>query len=270
MTKSVLIAEDDRPVLIGLKEILEDSGWDVSTAEDGAAAVESFKKKPTDIVLTDLLMPRMDGMGLLNEIRALDPDLPVVVLTGFGTIDRCRDALRSGATDFLQKPCEEEDLIKVLDRARARREEIYQLDSLAEASTHSFSIMVPADLTHRVAVTSKILAVADAAGFRKRRWEIRLAFDEAFTNAVVHGTMSDPEKEIGVSADFQDDRAILTVVDTGPGFDYEKAAGPLDDEPGGRGLFLIRSFADEAVWSERGNICRMIFLRRKPSQNSTE
>jgi YesN/AraC family two-component response regulator len=264
MSKSVLIAEDDRPVLIGLKEILEDSGWDVVTTEDGAAAVEAFRNKPTDVVLTDLLMPRMDGMGLLNEIRALDPDVPVVVLTGFGTIDRCRDALRSGATDFLQKPCEESDLISVLDRAYARREEIHQIESLAEASTHSFSITASADLSNRLALTSKILAVADAAGFRKRRWEIRLAFDEAFTNAVVHGTMSDPEKEIGVAADFQDDRGIITVVDSGPGFDHAKLTGALDDEPGGRGIFLIRSFA---AWSERGNVCRMTFFRQKKNRS---
>lgn len=259
--KRILIVEDDQPVLIGIKEILESNGWDVATAIDGEEARLKFESSPTDVVLTDLLMPRLDGIGLLMEVRNLDPDVPVVVITGFGTIERCREALKAGATDFLQKPCEEEEILRILNRAWRRREEQRELDQIAFESNHKLALTVPADVSKRTLVAGKILALVDSATFRHKRWEIRLALDEAFTNAVVHGCRSDPEKYIEVSAEFGAEEGTVVITDPGKGFDVGAVDQSPSGESGGRGLFLIRSFCDRASWENGGRTCRMVFRR---------
>lgn len=124
MKKTILIAEDDDIVRESIIEVMEDIGWSVIGAENGADAVEKFKVSPTDIVLTDLTMPKMDGMELIREIRTISPITPVIVLTGDIMVEKCREALTSGAADFLQKPCDVKEMCRIIERAHdARRED---------------------------------------------------------------------------------------------------------------------------------------------------
>lgn len=262
-SRSILLVEDDSPVREGLAIVLRRAGWDVVVAEDGRAGAEAFQKRRADVVLTDLMMPRLDGLGVLAEVRAVDAEVPVVVLTGYATVDRCRDALRAGANDFVSKPCEAASLKRILDRAYQKRAEAETLREVRAATQQTLYLKVPADIGKRPGVVAQVVAAADAAGFGDRRWTIRLAVDEAFVNAVVHGARCDPAKEISVAADFDGGRATIAVADSGEGFDPATVPDALSDAQGGRGLFLLRSFCDEVTWrsSGAGTTCVMSFHR---------
>jgi two-component system, NtrC family, response regulator HydG len=100
----ILIAEDEPILRITLADALVKEGWEVSVAEDGAAALRLFERQPYDVVLTDLLMPHMDGIELLRRVKALQGSTTIVIITAHGTVDTAVEAMRLGAADVITKP----------------------------------------------------------------------------------------------------------------------------------------------------------------------
>jgi two-component system response regulator AtoC len=100
----ILVADDEQGLRAFVAEALEDDGHAVAQAGDGAAALQLLAKETFDLLLTDLKMPRLDGMQLLRQVRAEQPELEVIVLTAFGTVDTAVEAMKLGAFDYLQKP----------------------------------------------------------------------------------------------------------------------------------------------------------------------
>ncbi|MBL7962997.1 MAG: sigma-54-dependent Fis family transcriptional regulator [Flavobacteriales bacterium] len=101
---SILIIDDEKAIRAALRDILEHEKHKVEEAEDGAVGLEKARKSKFDLVLCDIKMPKVDGLEVLEKLQAHDPDLPVVMISGHGTIDTAVDALKKGAFDFIQKP----------------------------------------------------------------------------------------------------------------------------------------------------------------------
>ena len=106
MDGRVLIVEDDSRVLRLLNDLLAHDGYDVFTAMDGEEGLRTFAPGEIDVVVTDVKMPKMDGLEMMKAIKALDPTVEVIVLTGYGTLEMTIDVLRNGGYDFLKKPDE--------------------------------------------------------------------------------------------------------------------------------------------------------------------
>ena len=100
----LLIVEDEPLLRITTADALRKEGWTVDVAEDGVKGAALFEQHLHDVVLTDLVMPRLGGMELLKRIKALQPDTTVVIITAHGTVDRAVEAMREGASDFITKP----------------------------------------------------------------------------------------------------------------------------------------------------------------------
>ena len=100
----ILIIDDEKAIRAALRDILEHEKHTVEEAEDGAAGLAVAKRLKFDLVLCDIKMPKMDGIEVLENLHEYDPDLPVVMISGHGSIDTAVDALRKGAFDFIQKP----------------------------------------------------------------------------------------------------------------------------------------------------------------------
>jgi putative two-component system response regulator len=113
-----VLCVDDEPVILQiLRRLLEIQGFEPVTCADAAAAVASFDDGTFDVVLTDIHMPGMDGLALMQTLRDRRPDLPVVVVTGHGTVDTAIEALREGANGMLIKPFTGEELLAEVRRA---------------------------------------------------------------------------------------------------------------------------------------------------------
>jgi two-component system response regulator HydG len=124
---AVLIVDDEQNARRGLQKLLEQEGFTVQTAGDGAEAMELLGAQVPDVVVTDLRMPKMDGLELLRRVKATHEDLPVLVVTAFGAIESAIEAMREGAEDYLQKPVQLDELIIALESAlkhRKVREEV--------------------------------------------------------------------------------------------------------------------------------------------------
>jgi two-component system sensor histidine kinase/response regulator len=116
---SVLIVDDDLALLEALPEALRlrMGGVTVETADSAAAALDRIAEKEYDAIVTDIKMPGMDGLELLDEIRTRRPDTPTLVITGHGENDLVVHALRGGARDFIQKPIDRDYFVAALYRA---------------------------------------------------------------------------------------------------------------------------------------------------------
>jgi two-component system, NtrC family, response regulator AtoC len=118
----VLIVDDELNIRRVLAAMLAREGYEVTTAADGEQALAVLQKTPVHVVVTDLVMPRLDGLALLQRVSADYPDVPVIVITAHGTVDSAVQALKAGAFDYITKPFEQEELKKVIAKATRAHE----------------------------------------------------------------------------------------------------------------------------------------------------
>jgi len=115
--KKILIVDDEANMRLVLKALLRREGYDVLTAADGLEALEVLKSHDVKVVVTDLKMPRLDGMGLLESVVRDFPSVPVIMITAHGTIHTAVDALKKGALDYITKPFDQAELKNVIAKA---------------------------------------------------------------------------------------------------------------------------------------------------------
>jgi DNA-binding NtrC family response regulator len=126
----LLIVDDETDSRDALAELADRWGYEVQTASDGTEALRRAIEWHPDVILTDLVMPNMDGLWLLRALRAELPDCPVVLLTGRGTVQTAVQAIKEGAYDFIEKPLEISRLRVVLDRALEKKETMREVQLL--------------------------------------------------------------------------------------------------------------------------------------------
>ena len=114
--KRILIVDDDESLRWVTQAQLQQSGYEVSAAADGASALETIRQAPPDLVITDLRMPGMSGLELLKKIRADYPEILVIMVTAFGTVENAVEAMKAGAYDYVTKPVNMDELRLTVDR----------------------------------------------------------------------------------------------------------------------------------------------------------
>jgi two-component system NtrC family response regulator len=117
--ETILIVDDEKNYLVVLSAVLEEEGYEVLTAQSGREALEIQETSDLDLTLTDMKMPGMDGIMLLEHIKAKDPDLPVIMMTAHGTVDKAVEAMQKGAYSYILKPFDNERLIIYVKKAVA-------------------------------------------------------------------------------------------------------------------------------------------------------
>lgn len=118
---TVLVVDDDRDHCQALAKIFERAGYRVRTAADGQEALASLMERPFDLVITDLRMPRMNGLDLLLNVRAVSPRTAVIIVTAFGEWTTYVQAMDCGCVDYLNKPVRREEILTTARKALARR-----------------------------------------------------------------------------------------------------------------------------------------------------
>src|SRR5438093_157840 len=130
--RTLLVADDDPGLRESLERTLTREGYRVLLASDGRAALERLQDGAIDLIVTDLKMPGLTGLELLRAAKAIAPDVDVILLTAFGTVEEAVKAMKDGAYDFLTKPFRREKLLKLVDKALERRDLIEQNRALKQ------------------------------------------------------------------------------------------------------------------------------------------
>ena len=295
---NILVVDDsefDRHVTGAL--LAERAGWRAIFAEDGKQALALLQREPVDLVLTDLLMPEINGLELVEAIRRDHAAVPVILMTAHGSEEIAGAALQKGAASYVPKNNLARDLVStvedVLSVTRTNRNMQQVLQCLTETE---FNFVLANDPTQLQPLIGHLQDLMTQMKLAEKGGLIRVgtALHEALTNAIEHGNLElrselrdkDDRREyvllidrrrqempyrdrrIYVSAHFSRQRAVFTIRDEGPGFDPSKLPDPTDpanlEKVSGRGLYLIRTFMDEVSFNATGNAITLV-KRRKGS-----
>ena len=293
---TVLIVDDyliDRRIAGSIIEKFP--GLTPTYAGDGHEALASIAREAPAAVLTDLQMPGMDGLALVQGIREKYPRLPVILMTAHGSEDVAILALRAGATNYVPKKSLGRELAETLrqvlalsDIDRHRQKLLFSLhrrDSTFRIENDP-NLITP--LIHLLQEDLVGMGICDATGAMR----VGVALQEALSNAIYHGNLEvssdlrqDDEREfyglanrrkgefpyrdrfVRVESRLDRDSASYIIEDEGPGFDTSSLDKPIDPEDlmriGGRGMLLIRTFMDEVFHNEAGNRVTLVKRARK-------
>ena len=175
--ETLLVVDDEKNYLLVLKELLIDEGYEVLTAQSGANALAMLNETELDLVVTDMKMPGMSGLELLEKLKQKDPQLPVVMMTAFGTVEKAVEAMKKGAFDYISKPFDNESLKKtvatalkmwkVIKENRFLSQELKAKFGPSDLIGNSSPIQQVRELIQKVAVTKATVLVTGESGTGK-------------------------------------------------------------------------------------------------------
>src|SRR4029078_10564043 len=145
-----LIADEEKSYRDVLQVIFEDLGHAVHAVSDGRSALAHLKKVPCDIVISDVKMPDMDAIEFLRAAREFYPEIGIVMMTAFGTIDTAREAFKLGADDFVTKPFNNEELKLIVERTIAHKTLLNENRAFKEAQRRMANILGSSDAITRL------------------------------------------------------------------------------------------------------------------------
>jgi CheY-like chemotaxis protein/anti-sigma regulatory factor (Ser/Thr protein kinase) len=300
----IVLVADDSPVdrlLVGrLLEREKDLEWIIEYAADGAEALGLMKDLLPDVVVTDMVMPGMNGLELVAAVRASFPQVPVILITGQGSEELALDALDRGAASYVPKGQLADKLLdtvkQVLAVARAGRgyqrlTECFVRNQVALQLDTDTALIAPlVDLVQQMLMRMRFCDAAE-------RVHLGIALEEALLNAFYHGNLVLPpdivplarsELSRGIVSSFVQerssqppyrDRKVFVDVDISPaetrfvvrdeGAGFVRTTVPERHDPrtlqrgGGRGLVLMRNFMDEVTFNDAGNEVTMVKWRTR-------
>lgn len=272
----------------------KDAQFAVSYAGHGVEALSAMEKSPPDLVVTDLIMPEMDGLQLVSTVREKFPLVPVILMTSLGSEEIAVKALHQGAASYVPKKFLGRDLLDTARRVLAvtghKLSQVKLMECLTQSTAqfilHNDRALIPALVGHLQDRVSQI-----GLGDDVDRMQIGVALEEALTNSLYHGNleisselrekdfltyyatyeersrqMPYVERRIFVDATITRDKAEFVIRDEGPGFDPASLPDPTDpanlERLSGRGVLLMRTFMDELEYNSTGNEVRMVKRRR--------
>jgi CheY-like chemotaxis protein len=281
LNKSILVVDDEQIIRNVLKRKLEQTtSFVVHTAADGVPALEIFKQEKIDLVISDLLMTEMNGIELLRSLKKINPRVPVIIVTGYGTLDDAIEAIHLGAEDFIKKPFDINEVIETIEKTfRKMAEEADQREIIKFITDEDIQLSVPNNFEYLNTVINYIFSHLRA------RWhvgdedlhDVKVCLYEALTNAFEHGNLEIPgeekvrlleisqqswrdflvermtepryrEKKIHVVLKINDQLLEVRIRDEGLGFNPAQRTAEVDPEQlfrsSGRGLLLIQSLMD--------------------------
>ena len=129
---SVLVVDDEPPNIESLRRIFEREGFSVLTATSGQKALDVCRQNEVHVVVSDLMMPGMNGIELVKALKTVVPDAEVVLMTAFGTVEKAVEAMRAGAYDFVEKPLKRIQMVKTVRKAAERHQLILENKDLRQ------------------------------------------------------------------------------------------------------------------------------------------
>jgi CheY-like chemotaxis protein/anti-sigma regulatory factor (Ser/Thr protein kinase) len=274
MSGTVLLAEDDAPSRQIYHAVLDTEVYHVIEVADGKSALEVLLREPVDLLVTDVMMPGMNGIELLKRAREIRPDLRAIVMTGHKTSEAVIGALRNRACEFLEKPFHIEELVEAV-RAVMNLDFGLHIDVISDRPDW-IELRVPCDLA-AVEPIQRFLGHLHEHIPKETREAVGAVFRELLNNAIEHGGKCDPSKLVEIKYIHLKRAILYSIKDPGEGFNIQEIehaafANPpgeptrhmerrqeLGLRPGGFGIMLASQVIDELVYNAQHN--ELIFVK---------
>lgn len=269
MDRYDLLIVDDSPSMHALvRAMLKGTPWNPDSVNSGDEALARLTDRTYDVILTDIVMPGMDGLTLLSRIAELRPEANVLVMTGENRPDRIAGSMRRNAFGYLSKPFTKAQLTEALADARALPMEADDIEVLSDKPNWiAVRARCKLDVAARLV---RFFRELPSDLDQKERDAAAMAFRELLINAVEHGGKLDPSQKVELHFIRTTRSLVYYVRDPGEGFSFEdlahaaishpndptehiKVREDLGIRPGGFGLLILNNFADELIYNAKGN-----------------
>jgi CheY-like chemotaxis protein/anti-sigma regulatory factor (Ser/Thr protein kinase) len=265
----LLIVDDDPSIHELVDAMLAGTDWEGNTTSSGEEALARLETHSYDLLLTDILMPGMDGLALLGQLRSRYPDIPVVMMTVRNTPDNVLGSLRRDAAAYISKPFSRDTLLGTLQNALSSSVSDDDIKILSD-KPNWISLQIRCRIATADRLTQFVRELPSDLDPDQRE-QIATAFRELLMNAVEHGGHLDPEKTVDLSYIRTARSIVYYIRDPGEGFSMDSLAHAavantaeepfrhielrqqMGIRPGGFGLLMTKSFADELIYSAKGN-----------------
>ncbi len=255
----VLVVDDDEMICVLLTDILSRHNISVVSAYNGVDALSKLEEQDVDLVLTDVNMPEMTGIVLLEEIKKINSELPVIVMTGYGTEEIAVQALKNGAFNFCRKPFNVSEIAQVIKKGLEIKKMYDKQKKALPFMKVNLRFDIPSDVSYIKSIIYHIYQIAKQLGFPEKEFTMRvkLALDEALCNAIRHGNKEEFDKKVAINVRVSPKKLEVNISDEGAGFDVSSLPDPKDSENlnkvGGRGVLLMGYYMDEIRYNNKGN-----------------
>lgn len=277
----ILVVDDDPDIHALLASSMADTGWILDAAYDGTEALERLQPGAYNLVITDIGMPGLDGLKLLEKIQQRSPSTPVLVMTAQNTPENVVRAIRERAFSFFSKPFSPDAVVNMVQDALVVPIGDDDIEVLsARGNWITLLLRCKLEITDRLVQFFRELNV----GLTPEEQEnIAMAFRELLMNAIEHGGRLDPEQRVEVSYIRLSHAILYYVRDPGQGFSFDDlphaavsnippdAIGHMEVRQrmgmraGGFGIFMTRNIADELIYNEKGNQALLVKYLPKTS-----
>jgi DNA-binding NtrC family response regulator len=159
----ILAIDDEQSILESLREILEYENYEVDIAQEGEEGLDYFRNNKYDAVFLDIKMPKMDGLEVLDQLMEISADVPVIMISGHGTIDTAVDSIKKGAFDFIEKPLDLNRLLVTLKNAMEKKDLVKETKRLKKKVSKTFDIVGESDSIQHVKEMIEKVAPTDAS-----------------------------------------------------------------------------------------------------------
>ena len=269
ITPRILVVDDDPAIRSLLEDVLALKKYDVLTADDGSTAIDVLQESKVDLVITDLQMSGIDGMKLLEHIRNEFPEVLVIIITAYGTIDTTVSALKKGAYNFISKPIQIHEFLDMIEKVVEKINDIKYNYLVHHYCDSKLNFVFPAKKEFIGGVSKHIQRALDNMGYERNmqsRMVIPFAVEEAISNAIVHGCKENEVKKVSVKCHISNEKVTISVEDEGDGFNVKSIPDPMNidqiDNKAGRGLLLLRCYMDDVSFNESGSCVTMVKYRK--------
>jgi len=266
----ILVVEDDPHLTEVIGQVLAVAGHSITTAADGVEGLEKLREEQFDLMLSDIRMPRMDGLELLGRVRAEITAPPkIVVMTADDTPETLLRAVRERAYQYIAKPFDPEALLELVESALASSTPPLDIEVLS-ARPNWVELLVPCEMSAAERIQG-FLARLRADLPDDVRESVGSAFREMLLNAIEWGGKLDPHRKVRIAFLRARRMLLYRIADPGPGFNLEALSHsalsntpdrPADHvrvreekgmRPGGYGIVMVRAMVDELIYNEARN-----------------
>jgi DNA-binding response OmpR family regulator len=290
--KRILIADDQEALRSLLSRMLLREGFEPIEADDGERAIELYRSLSPSLVISDIMMPKMDGLTLLTEIKKIDPSTAVILMTGHGNEEILLKALQGGATNFFKKPFNVRGMIREIHKIfQYKVEEVksYFYSPYLVSETKEFVLTTGNPQYHPI--VNQITLQLPCLLADSEILNLKIGIEEMLTNAIEHGNLGisflekkaaiekgklgelfadrlregrNADKRVYISSTLTSELFTIRIRDEGGGFDWRNLPELLPENLfsySGRGIFLTKIYFDELDYNEPGN--EVTLLKRK-------
>ena len=160
--KKILVIDDEKPIRNTLSEILEYEDHEVELAEDGVEGIEKAKEEKFDIILCDIKMPKLDGVEVIEKLMEICPEVPVIMISGHGTVETAVETLKKGAYDFIEKPLDLNRLLVSIRNAIERKDLMIETQKLKRKVSKTYEMVGESEAIRKVKEMIDRVAPTDA------------------------------------------------------------------------------------------------------------